>query len=299
MELLKHIRGQWVRYDAYEIKEDASGQRYVTPAPDARPEIFDPMQNANAMVIDALNIGLKCMNHKNEMEIEAAVMAFVANYGLLGLMTALPTTPDFMDYESVYFMKNQFIKEETLPVKDYVDLFFPFEKLSLTKKTAESRWNITDPTMIALAMTMQDKPMAVSMGFQREYAERYDWLIRQFKDWAFIFSGCYFYNQDKDSADAQTLELYRKGMAAFDGIAPSYHIALLDKPTLIWDFQSLQRMIQMTLSLMLTDDEHALRMCKHCGKAFVAGRTNTLFCSPQCKNQHNVYKSRAKAKELT
>lgn len=30
--------------------------------------------------------------------------------------------------------------------------------------------------MIALAMTMSDRPMAVNMSFQQEYAERYDWL---------------------------------------------------------------------------------------------------------------------------
>ena len=33
---------------------------------------------------------------------EKAVMEFVTRYGLLGLMTALPTTPSFMDYEAVY-----------------------------------------------------------------------------------------------------------------------------------------------------------------------------------------------------
>jgi hypothetical protein len=50
-------------------------------------------------------------------------------------------------------------------------------------------WNIEgDKAMMALAMTMSDRPMAVNMGFQREYAERYDWLKQQFTDWIFIFS---------------------------------------------------------------------------------------------------------------
>ena len=41
-------------------------------------------------------------------------MEFVTRYGLLGLMTALPTTPTFMDYEAVYLPKNHFIREESM-----------------------------------------------------------------------------------------------------------------------------------------------------------------------------------------
>ena len=54
------------------------------------------------------------MNRSPEDEVEKAVLAFVTHYGLLGLMTALPTTPSFMDYEAVYLPKNHFIKEESM-----------------------------------------------------------------------------------------------------------------------------------------------------------------------------------------
>jgi hypothetical protein len=85
-------------------------------------------------------------------------------------------------------------------------------------------------------------------------------------------------------------------MAAFGGIAPTYRIALLDKPTIVWDFHSLLLGIQMMLSFMITDETKPLRICKHCDKAFVAERPNAVFCSPRCKNQYNVYKSRGKKK---
>ena len=85
-----------------------------------------------------------------------------------------------------------------------------------------------------------------------------------------------------------------QSMAAFSGIAPTYHIALLDKPTIVWDFHSLLLGIQMMFSFMLTDSENLIKLCKHCIKAFVASRPGAVFCSPQCKNTHNVYKSRAK-----
>ena len=83
----------------------------------------------------------------------------------------------------------------------------------------------------------------------------------------------------------------------FGGIAPTYHIELLDKPTIVWDFHSLMLAIQMMFSFMITDENSTLKLCKHCGKIFVASRSNVQFCSPQCKNQHNVYKCRAKKEE--
>ena len=120
------------------------------------------------------------------------------------------------------------------------------------------------PEMMALIMTMKNKPQAVMMSFQREYAESYDWL-------------------DKNERSP-----YCQGMLAFGGVAPTYHIELRERPTLIWDFNSLLLCIQMMFSFMLTDDNSSLKVCKHCGKAFAASRSNMEFCSPQCKNQYNI-----------
>ncbi len=89
-----------------------------------------------------------------------------------------------------------------------------------------------------------------------------------------------------------TRRIMQESMAAFGGNAPTYHIVLLDKPTIVWDFHSLLLGIQMVFSFMLTDSEKPIRLCKHCTKSFVASRTSAVFCSPQCKN--NVYESRAK-----
>ncbi len=66
----------------------------------------------------------------------------------------------------------------------------------------------------------------------------YDWVAQQFKDWAFTLTTSILYYNDYDLIDEDTRNLYRKGMAAFGGIAPSYHIELLDKPTIYWDFHS-------------------------------------------------------------
>ena len=179
----------------------------------------------------------------------------------------------------------------------YLALFFPFDKLDVIKRGIESMWNIqNDRVMMALALTMTDKPMAVNMSFQREYAERYEWIKQQFIDWAFTYINSFLYYEDYDTLNDETRQMMQQSMAAFGGIAPTYHIALLDKPTIIWDFHSLMLGVQMMFSFMLTDSENPIKLCRHCTKAFVASRPSAVFCSPQCKNKHNVYKSRARNK---
>lgn len=49
-----------------------------------------------------------------------AVMDFVSACGLLGFMTALSTTPEFITYETVYFPKNHFIRQESMKTEEYL-----------------------------------------------------------------------------------------------------------------------------------------------------------------------------------
>ena len=296
--LFERASSYWVRYDRYELKEGKNGVQYVTAAPDAKPEVYNPLENPERLVLYALNVGLLSMGRKSEKVIRQGVMDFVHKYGLLGFMTALPTTPQFMEYEAVYLPKNQYIREESMPTEKYLELFYPFDKLDLVKKGIESSWNINeDRTMQALALTFSEQPMAMNMSFQRQYAERYDWLAAQFKDWAFHLLTSFFYYEDNAFLKDEAKKALHMSMAAFGGMAPTYHIALFDKPTIVWDFHSLLLGIQMMFSFMLTDEDNPLKLCKHCQKVFAASRQSNLFCSPKCKNQYNVYKSRKKNKE--
>lgn len=295
--IFKNSSSHWVKYDRYELQEARDGSRYVTPAKNAKPTVYDPLEDADIMVLDALNVGLLMMKQKDDAEVEQAVLDFVSRYGLLGLMTALPTTPTFMDYEAVYLPKNNFIKAETLSTEDYIANFFPVEQPDFKKRGIESAWGVAgDKNMLATAMTFSDKPLAMNMSFQREYAERYDWLLTQFKDWAFILCTTDYYYKDFAVIDEDTKNIYRQAMSAFDGISPSYHIALRDRPTIVWDFQSLLLGIQMMFSFAISDEQKPLRICRQCQNAFFASRPSAIFCSPRCKNQYNVYKSREKYK---
>ena len=295
--LFEHTSAPWIRYSSYEYQADDNGNLYITVSKGAKPEMYHPMQGAGQLVIDSLNVGLATMRKAPEEELKEAVLDFIKKYGFLGFMTALPTTADFISYESVYLPKNHFIKAETLSTESYLSYFYPFDKLDFRKKGVESGWSVTDREGIALEMAMGNAPQAVTMGFQKEYAERYDWLIKEFTDLAFTFMTSFLYYHDYDSIDEDTRSLYRQGISAFGGISPTYRIALeKDSPVIVWDFHSLLVMVQMCFSFMLTDKENDLRMCKHCNKAFIASRKGNEFCSQRCKNQFNVYKSREKKK---
>lgn len=296
--LFKRTSANWVRYDKYEYKESKDGVLYLTPCADATMSLYNPIKEYEGLVLAALGIGLDILQKKeSEDNIKSRVLDFVNKFGLLGLMTALPTTPDFITYDAVYLPKNHFIKEESMSTQGYLSYFFPFEKIAFNKRGRESVWSAEGADMLALTIAMQDKPQAVLMSFQKEYAERYDWIATTFSDWAFTFVTSFLYYQDFDDLDEAGKSVYRKGMECFGGIAPTYHIALLDKPTIIWEFNSLLLAIQMMFSFMLTDDASTMKLCKHCGKIFIASRPNVQFCTPRCKNQYNVYKSRAKNAE--
>lgn len=264
------------------------GTLYLTPTKTAQPSIYDPLEKYTQIVLDAINIGSMRPPKFSDKDIQEAIRQFAMKYGLLGLMTALPTTPSFMDYEAVYLPKNHFIKKETMSTSDYLNLFFPFDKPDVAKRGVESVWNIkNDRVMAALAMTMSNKPMAVNMSFQREYAERYEWIRQQFTDLAFTYYTAMLYYEDYDKTPTEERLLLQQGMEAFGGIAPTYRIALLDKPTIVWDFHSLMLGVQMMFSFMLTDSKQPIRICRHCMKAFIASDQNAVFCSPQCEDMYN------------
>ena len=278
----EHSNSTWVRYSEYEWKQAENGKLYLTACADAQPTIYDPLKEYQQLVLDALYIGrLGMKQEQDDTEIQAEIKVFAEKYGLFGLMTALPTTPSFMDYEAVYLPKNRFIKKETMSTEEYLALFFPFDKLDVVKRSVESLWNIEGDNMM----------------MARQYAESYEWMKQVFTDWAFNATTVFLYYNDYDRLDEDYKQLMRQSIRAFDGNAPSYHIELLEQPTLVWDFHSLLLGIQMMLSFMLTDKNNPMRVCKKCSKFFVASRPSAVFCSPRCKNQYNVYKNREKNKK--
>ena len=126
----------------------------------------------------------------------------------------------------------------------------------------------------------------------RDYGEQYAWLASVFRDWAFTLVTATLYYADKDRLDETTLDLYRKGMAAFEGNTPTYHLELREHPTMVWDFHSLMLNVQFLFTSMLTDEKNPLKICRQCQRPFIAGKADAEFCSPACREQHRKNKGK-------
>ena len=289
-DMFGQATARWVRYNDYECVQDNRGEWYVAPARKAESVIYDPLESAELMVVDALNIGLRCMTGEpDENRIAAEICVFAEKYGLLGFMTALPTTPEFMNYETVYLPKNRFIKDEAMLSDEYAKIFFPFDD-ELDKE--QKKYHVAGDGSIRVSLAARDRPKATEMSFGQGYAEPYEWLKKQFKDWALIFCASFLYYEETDPLMA---DLHRKAISVFDGNVPSFHIELFDKPTLVWDFNSLMLTVHIMLGLMLTDEKKLLRSCKYCNRAFIAKNRRAEFCRPECRDRFKGYAARGKS----
>ena len=286
-DMFGQAAARWVRYNDYACVKDRRGEWHVVPTDKSAPAVYDPLENAEEMAINALNIGLRCMTgNPDENRIAAEICVFAEKYGLLGFMTALPTTPEFMNYETVYLPKNRFIRDESMKSDEYAKIFFPFDD-EINKNP--KKYHVADDGSIKVSLAARDKPKAVETSFQRGYSEPYEWLKKQFKDWALIFCASLLYY---DETDPLMADLHRRSISVFDGNMPSFHIELFDKPTLVWDFHSLMLTVHIVLGLMITDESKPLRSCKYCSRAFIAKHPKAEFCRHECKNRYNVYKNR-------
>ena len=123
--LFEHTNAFWAKYAAYEWRVAADGKEYLLPTKNAEAAVYNIMKVADQLVLDAVNVGRLVMKKSPEKKIKEAIQYFACNYGLLGMMTALPTTPNFVEYEKVYLLKNQFIRQETMDTLAYMKLFSP------------------------------------------------------------------------------------------------------------------------------------------------------------------------------
>ena len=86
--LFEHTSASWVRYSDYTWKETKDHQLYLLPAEGAVPSPYDPMKEAERIVLAAMDIGMMLFHRKPEGEIREAMREFACKYGLLGIMTA-------------------------------------------------------------------------------------------------------------------------------------------------------------------------------------------------------------------
>ena len=192
--LVDEDSSSWLFFRRYELKEGPDGRKYIMPDQNSYPWPYDVLEKKEELVLAAVNVGLLVLGKKSEDVIQDAVMEFVSKYGLLGMMTALPVTPEYMEYDITFFPPNRFIREKGMNTDDYQKIFYPFHDLEKVRKNLEPDWDDHKQRKFWLMRNIAaNQPSTVRMSFMHEYAEPYDWVVTQFKDWAYMLTCCYFY----------------------------------------------------------------------------------------------------------
>ena len=142
-----------------------------------------------------------------------------------------------------------------------------------------------------------DRPAEYAVVFSKAYSECLVWIMHYARTLYQTFEAIENYSKVED---AYTKQLYDNRIKNFNPSKIACKILMgknkEDKPVIEWNFNSLKLAIDTMFALNETTERKTVKMCKHCGKPFSSENLKAEYCSPQCRNQANVYKSRAKNK---
>ena len=140
---------------------------------------------------------------------------------------------------------------------------------------------------------MLNKEKEYALVFSEKYSEKIARILFYAKllystFWA-VESYLFEENEDKQA-------IYKMYANDFIPHNLSFELDLKDKAFLQWNFNSLKKALETILALNESNDRKEIKMCKRCGKPFVAKNPKSDYCSSTCRNVANVYKNRAKNK---
>ena len=289
----------WFRYDSYEMKE-IEEKHYITPKENSKVVMYDPFDFSDDILVDILNVGR--FVEKNDIENAIKnIMKFVEKYGLLGELTYLPLNTDIVKQSKVYLPAGNLVSNrETLPADEYIELFLKCKKKQkvVIKKNAKGEILELSVENEMNPLAIIDRPAEYAVVFSRAYSECLVWIMHYARTLYLIFEAIENYSK---AQDAYTRQRYDTRIKEFNPSKIACKILMgenkEDKPVIEWNFNSLKLAIDTMFALNETSERKTVKMCKHCGKPFSSENLKAEYCSPQCRNQANVYKSRAKNKE--
>ena len=294
-----NFRTFWFKYNDYEMIE-LEGKHYITPKETSKVSMYDPFDVSDEILVDILMIG-RYIEKNDIASSNDKIMEFVKKYGLLGELTYLPLNTDIVAQNKVYLPKQNLVSgQETMSAYDYIELFLKCKKKQKVVMRKNARGEILELSieneMNPLAIV--DRPGEYAVVFSRAYSECLVWIMDYARTLYLTFEAIENYSKVQD---AYTKQIYDNRIANFNPSKIACKVLMGnkkdDKPVLEWNFNSLKLGIDTMFALNETTERKTVKMCKHCGKPFSSDNVKAEYCSPQCRNQANVYKSRAKNKE--
>ena len=255
---------KYVRYSEYEIRKNKQGERVVIPTRTAQLETYDPIENAEEILTALLNTG-RSMKEETPEKAEELILDFVNRYGLLGAITELPLNKDFYNHELVFIDDNLFTASGVMATEDFEDLFFEKGKPRITKS-----YKLDDYIK------------------SKNYSEPITWIAENIHELYEVLLLSVKYKTEPESVSFLLNDRLKTNIR--------YRLTVTDRIQMQYEFYSLNGVLNYTMANLLSADGSPLKICKHCHKAFISQNKRAEFCSERCRNQFNVYKSRAKAK---
>ena len=296
---------KWCKYSKYKI-EKKDDKFYIVADKNAIPCTYDPFDVKNQILKDLLVIGKESVENEmykignREISIEAQskmekfqnlVLEFVNNYGLLGNFRYLPENYEFMDngdipvnlgnntsvsaleFEKKYFWKDSKIDwSKTMNSNDYHrntgldDYFKQSEGDRLDDIIFSKNYSETIAEIINFATIIYNKKLLIC---------------------AYIY----------DDVSEDIKEVYKESIAGYSLKKPNIsYEAENGQIKFKWNFMSLSEIIEIILLLNETSGRTEVKLCKHCGKPFIAENIKSEYDSIQCRNRENLNKSRQKKK---
>lgn len=294
---------KWCKYSKY-IIEKKDDKYYILPDKNAKPSTYDPFEVKNQILKDLLVIGKESTENEmskignKDVSVEAQskmekfqnlVLEFVSNYGLLGNFRYLPENYEFMDngdipvnlgyntsisaleFEKKYFWKDSKMDwSSTMKANDYhrnTGLNDDFEQIEgdrLSDVIFSKNYAETIAEIINFATIIYNKKLLICAYLYDDVSED----IRQ------VY---------QESITGDSLKKPNISYSAEDG-----------QIKFKWNFMSLSEIIETILLLNETSGRTEVKLCKHCGKPFIAENIKAEYDTIQCRNRENINKSRQK-----
>lgn len=288
-----NFSSDWVKYSNYEFVQ-INKDTYIKPAEDAEYEIYDPFLVADNILVDILNIGKLAINNELDM-CNTKILEFVKNYGLLGELTYLPLNTNIVYQKKTYLPKeNQFTSKEVIPTEEYLRYFLVADKNErVNVEVTPNKTIVVSNSNEVTANFILNKGVEYNIVFSKGYSEKLEWFIEYAQNLYIVFDAIENFGKEDDEYERKMSEVYINSFVA-NNIA--CRVEMLKEPTLKWDFNSLKLAIDTMFLLNETAQRKTVKICKYCGKAFASQNLKAEYCSPQCRNKANVYKSRSKNK---
>ena len=294
---------KWCKYDKYIIEKNDE-KYYILPDKNAKPSTYDPFEVKNQILKDLLAIGKEsvenemykignievCIEAQSKMEkFQNLVLEFVTNYGLLGNFRFLPESYDFMDngeipvkfgfnnsvsaleFEKRYFWKDSKMDwSRTMKADDY------HRNTGLDDYFKQSEGDRLDDIIF-------------SKNYAETIAEIIDFAVNIYNRKLLICAYLY------DDVSEDIREVYQSSITNSRLKMPSIAYSAENRQIKFkWNFMSLSEIVETILLLNETSGRTEVKLCKHCGKPFIAENIKAEYDSIQCRNRENINRSRQK-----